>query len=59
MTKKGHLQVFVPVAKRYGPSENGGPLTDAEIVEESELGALIRKKQRLSYIRQATDRATR
>jgi hypothetical protein len=29
--------------KRYGPSENGGPLTPAEIVEEVELDALIAK----------------
>jgi hypothetical protein len=30
--------------KRYGPSENGGPLTDAEIVEESELDAVFHKR---------------
>src|SRR4030088_1138154 len=30
--------------KRYAPSRNGGPLTAAEIVEESELRALINKK---------------
>ena len=30
--------------KRYGPSENGGPLTDAEIVEESELDAIFHKR---------------
>ena len=30
--------------KRYGPSENGGPLTAAEIVEESELDALFSKR---------------
>lgn len=30
--------------KRCGPSENGGPLTAAEIAEESELGALISKR---------------
>jgi hypothetical protein len=30
--------------KRYGPSENGGPLTDAEIVEESELDAMFHRK---------------
>ena len=30
--------------KRDGPSENGGPLTDAEMVEKSELGALISKR---------------
>jgi hypothetical protein len=30
--------------KRYAPSENGGPLTDAEIVEEYELGALFGKR---------------
>ncbi len=29
--------------KRYGPSENGGPLAPAEIVEEAELDALIAK----------------
>jgi hypothetical protein len=36
------LAVFL--RKRYGPSENGGPLTAAEIVEESELDALIGKR---------------
>jgi hypothetical protein len=30
--------------KRYGPSENGGPLTDTEIAEESELDAMFHKK---------------
>jgi hypothetical protein len=30
--------------KRYGPSENGGPLTDTEIVEESELDAAFHKR---------------
>jgi hypothetical protein len=30
--------------KRYGPSENGGPLTAAEIVEESQLDALFSKR---------------
>jgi len=28
----------------YAPSENGGPLTDAEIVEESELDAMFHKR---------------
>ena len=36
------LSVFL--RKRYGPSENGGPLTDAEIVEESELDAMFHKR---------------
>jgi hypothetical protein len=36
------LAVFL--RKRYGPSENGGPLTAAEIVEESELDALFSKR---------------
>jgi hypothetical protein len=36
------LAVFL--RKRYGPSENGGPLTDAEIVEESELDAVFHKR---------------
>jgi hypothetical protein len=36
------LSVFL--RKRYGPSENGGPLTDAEIVEESELDAIFDKR---------------
>jgi hypothetical protein len=36
------LAVFV--RKRYGPSENGGALTDAEIVEESELDAMFHKR---------------
>jgi hypothetical protein len=30
--------------KRYAPSESGGPLTDAEIVEESELDAVFHKR---------------
>jgi hypothetical protein len=30
--------------KRYGPSRNGGPLTAAEIADESELSALISKR---------------
>jgi hypothetical protein len=30
--------------KRYAPSENGGPLTDAEIVEETELDAMFHKR---------------
>ena len=34
----------VLMRKRFGPSENGGPPTAAEIVEESELDALINKK---------------
>ena len=34
----------VLLRKRFGPSENGGPLTAAEVVEESELDALINKK---------------
>ncbi|MGZ6334221.1 MAG: hypothetical protein ACXWP5_16485 [Bdellovibrionota bacterium] len=36
------LAVFL--RKRYGPSENGGPLTAAEIVEEAELDAMFRKR---------------
>jgi hypothetical protein len=36
------LAVFL--RKRYGPSENGGPLTDAEKVEESELDAMFHKR---------------
>jgi hypothetical protein len=32
------------LGKRHEPSKNGGPLTAAEIAEESELRALIRKK---------------
>jgi hypothetical protein len=39
---KQRLSAFL--RKRYGPSENGGPLTDAEIVEESELDAIFHKK---------------
>lgn len=30
--------------KRYAPSESGGPLTDAEIAEESELEAVFHKR---------------
>jgi hypothetical protein len=37
-------RLLVFLRKRYGPSENGGPLTDAEIVEESELDAMFRKR---------------
>jgi hypothetical protein len=36
------LAVFL--RKRYGPSENGGPLTAAEIAKESELDAMFRKR---------------
>ena len=36
------LAVFL--RKRYAPSENGGRLTDAEIVEESKLDAMFRKR---------------
>jgi hypothetical protein len=36
------LAVFL--RKRYAPSENGGPLTDAEIDEESELDAIFDKR---------------
>ena len=36
------LAVFL--RKQYGPSENGGPLTAAEIEEESELDAMFRKR---------------
>ena len=36
------LAVFLK--KRYTPNENGGPLTDAEIAEESELEAMFRKR---------------
>ena len=36
------LSVFL--RKRYGPSENGGPLTAAETVEESELRAMFSKR---------------
>jgi hypothetical protein len=39
---KHRLAVFL--RKRYGPSENGGPLTDAEIFEESELDAMFHKR---------------
>ena len=40
------LSAFLPafLRKRYGPSENGSPLTDAEIVEESELDAIFHKR---------------
>src|SRR5882672_7631744 len=37
-------RLTVLLRKRYAPSENGGPLTDAEIVEESELDAAIGKR---------------
>jgi hypothetical protein len=37
-------RLSVLLRKRYGPSENGGPLTDAEIVEESELDAVFHKR---------------
>jgi hypothetical protein len=37
-------RLSVLLRKRYGPSENGGPLTDAEIVEESELDAILHKR---------------
>jgi hypothetical protein len=36
------LAVFL--RKRYGPSENGGPLTTAEIMEETELDAMFRER---------------
>jgi hypothetical protein len=36
------LSVFL--RKRYAPSENGGPLTAAETVEESELRAMFSKR---------------
>jgi len=36
------LAVFL--RKRYAPSENGGPLTDAEKAEESELDAMFHKR---------------
>ena len=39
---KHRLAVFL--RKRYGPSENGGPLTDAEIVEETELDAIFHNR---------------
>jgi hypothetical protein len=39
----GH-RLTVLMQKRYEPSKNGGPLTAAEIAEESELRALISKK---------------
>ena len=34
----------VLLRKRYGPSENGGPLTAAEIAEEAELDAMFSKR---------------
>jgi hypothetical protein len=37
-------RLSVLLRKRYAPSENGGPLTAAEIAEESELRALISKR---------------
>jgi hypothetical protein len=37
-------RLTVLMQKRYGPSKNGGPLTAAEIAEESELRALISKR---------------
>jgi hypothetical protein len=37
-------RLAVSLRKRYGPSKNGGPLTAAEIAEESELRALISKR---------------
>ena len=37
-------RLAVLLRKRYAPSKNGGPLTDAEIVEEYELGALFGKR---------------
>ena len=36
-------RLTVLLRKRYGPSENGGPLTATEILEESELEAMISK----------------
>ena len=36
-------RLTVLLRKRYGPSENGGPLTATEILEESELDAVISK----------------
>jgi hypothetical protein len=38
---KHRLSAFL--RKRYGPSESGGPLTEAETVEESELDAIFHK----------------
>jgi hypothetical protein len=37
-------RLAVLLQKRYAPSENGGPLMAAEIVEETDLGALISKR---------------
>ena len=37
-------RLAVLLRKRYAPSETGGPLTAAEIVEETELGAMISKR---------------
>jgi len=37
-------RLAVLLRRRYAPSENGGPLTDAEIVEEYELGSLFGKR---------------
>jgi hypothetical protein len=37
-------RLAVVLRKRYGPSENGGPLTAAEIAEESELDAIYKKR---------------
>ena len=37
-------RLAVLLRKRHAPSENGGPLTDAEIVEEYELGVLFGKR---------------
>jgi hypothetical protein len=37
-------RLSVLLRKRYAPSENGGPLTAAEIVEESELDAMFHKR---------------
>jgi len=39
---KHRLSAFL--RKRYAASENGGPLTEAEIVEESELDAIFHKR---------------
>jgi hypothetical protein len=39
---KHRLEVFL--GKRFAPSENGGSLTVAEIVEESELDAMYKKR---------------
>src|SRR5258707_9938689 len=37
-------RLSVLLRKRYGPSENGGPLTAAEIVEETELDTMFHKR---------------